>query len=496
MSTDRKVLEQLSFVDRNSRYLLTLVNQLMDFRKIESGKMGVSYTRNDIRQSLEDMVAPFVPMAAERHISIDCLFHLNGHPQLVYDEDSLRKVVINLLSNAIKFTPDHGIVRIYFAFFPEITDSHGQRHLNTTYLAVSDTGNGIAEKDIDHVFDRFYQGESSLKYPVPGAGDSGIGLYICRQIVELHGGHIWVRNNRGPGCTFRAIVDIPPEVNIQEDDAIVGGGHAPVETTPTAEEGKPTVMVVEDNDDMRAYICSILRDHYNIIDSPSGEEALAMLADNLVDFIISDLMMPGMSGIDLSRRVKENLATSHIPFLMLTAKTATQSRIDSYRIGVDDYLLKPFQEEVLLARIEGILANRRRQQHNFSMSMDSSSLNVETESRDKKFIDSVMSTIRDNYKNSFFEVGDFAEALGISRSLLNKKLQSLVGQSASQLVRNYRLNMARELILKNRHTHAMNISEIAYAVGFNDSKYFTRCFTKQFNVTPSSLMQKDNEVEN
>lgn len=198
--------------------------------------------------------------------------------------------------------------------------------------------------------------------------------------------------------------------------------------------------------------------------------------------------MPNMDGVELSRRVKENFATSHIPFLILTAKTTTDVRIDSYRIGVDDYLLKPFDEQVLLARIEGILRSRRLLQSKFGENMDAEVLETAAESRDKKFIDQVMETLKANYRNSYFEVGDFADALGISRSLLNKKLQSLMGQSAGQLVRNYRLNIARELILKNRETKAMNISEIAYEVGFNDSKYFTRCFTKQYNVTPSALI--------
>ena len=173
---------------------------------------------------------------------------------------------------------------------------------------------------------------------------------------------------------------------------------------------------------------------------------------------------------------------------MLTAKTTPDARIESYRIGVDEYLLKPFDESILLARIEGILRNKQRYQNNFSLDMNVDELNIESESRDKKFVNQVMEVIKENYKNSYFEVGDFAEALGVSRSLLNKKLQSLIGQSAGQFIRNYRLNLAKEMILKNRKNKSMNISEIAYEVGFNDSKYFTRCFTKHFNTTPSAML--------
>lgn len=483
-STNPKVIEQLHFVERNSKYLLTLVNQLMDFRKVESGKMEISYTVGDMRRFVEEIITPFLPLAAERGITVRCLYRLHGESQ-VYDEESMRKIVINLLSNAIKYTPDNGRVTIYMAHLPGRNADDEEKF----YFAVNDTGSGVDEADMPHIFDRFYQGESKLKYPLPGAGDSGIGLYLCRSIVELHGGHISVRNNHGPGCTFRVVGPVPKLATENVPQAL--SAHVETEMTPPyslENQRNEVVLVVEDNDDMRRYICSILRDHYSLLEARNGIEALQVLTEQNVDFIISDLMMPGMDGVELSRRVKENFAISHIPFLMLTAKTANKSRIDSYRIGVDDYLLKPFDEEVLLARIEGILLTRRRLQHNFSDSMDTAALDIASESRDKKFIDQVMETIKQNYKNSYFEVGDFAEALGISRSLLNKKLQSLMGQSAGQLVRNYRLNMARELIMKNRETRAMNISEIAYGVGFNDSKYFTRCFTKQFNITPSAML--------
>ena len=200
--------------------------------------------------------------------------------------------------------------------------------------------------------------------------------------------------------------------------------------------------------------------------------------------------MPVMDGVELLRRVRSDFSISHIPFLMLTAKTSDEARLDSYKMGVDAYLLKPFDENMLLARIASILENRKRFQQRFSIDMDTDSLELANEnSGDKKFLEKAMMVVKDNYKNSDFEVSDFIREMGISKSLLNKKMQSLAGQSAGQFIRNYRLNLARELLLKNKVNHTMNISEIAYAVGFNDPKYFTRCFTKHFNVTPSSLME-------
>lgn len=488
LSTNPKVVEQLQLVERNSKYLLTLVNQLMDFRKIESGKMEIMIVRGNFRNFIAEVMAPFVAAAADRNIELRCLLRL-WHDEFAFDGDSLRKVIVNLVSNAIKYTPDGGRVTLYAAACGRMPEGSDDGREGSLYIGVSDTGSGISEGDLERVFDRFYQGASKLKYPFSGAGDSGIGLYVCRSIVEVYGGSISVRNNRREGCTFRVMIP----VTASSGSAVTADASAELpgrEPALAGESGgtRPTILVVEDNEDMRKFIGSILSDTYNIIEAPDGAEALELLLSTPVDLIVSDIMMPVMDGLELSRRVKENFAISHIPFIMLTAKTSTESRIDSYRIGVDDYLLKPFDERVLLARIEGILRNRRRLQHDFAGSMDVSTLEIAGESRDKKFLDQVMDTVKNNYKNSYFEVGDFAEALGISRSLLNKKLQSLMGQSAGQLIRNYRLNMARELILKNRETRAMNISEIAYEVGFNDSKYFTRCFTRQYNTTPSAML--------
>lgn len=246
---------------------------------------------------------------------------------------------------------------------------------------------------------------------------------------------------------------------------------------------------MEDNKDMRNYIRSILSEHYNTLEAENGEEALSILSVQNADFIISDLMMPVMDGIELSRRVKNNFAFSHIPFLMLTAKSSNESRIESYRTGADEYLLKPFNEELLLTRITNILENRKRHQRQFALNMDVEALHIEEESGDKKFLDKALEIIKQNYKLPDYEVGDFIEAMGVSKSLLNKKMQNLTGQSIGQFIRNYRLNIARELIQKNRITKNRNVSEIAYEVGFNDPKYFTRCFSKRFNVTPSSLLE-------
>lgn len=489
LSYNPQVIEQLHFVERNSKYLLSLVNQLMDFRKVEAGKLEIVRTQGNFRKFADELIMPFEVFARERNITVKRYFHLSD-PEIFYDEESMHKVLTNLLSNAIKFTPDGGTVSLFVARF-----SSGADRQDTLYISVRDSGCGIPEADLDKVFDRFYQSQGQTKYPMYGQGGTGIGLYLCKRIVQMHGGEIWSVNNRVLGCSMRILLPLTHEE---------GGVKLADETLPqpvltdvapaSVTGGKVlTLLVVEDNADMRGYIRSILRDKYNVLEAGNGAEALDVLSSYAVDFIISDLMMPVMDGIEFSRRVKENLAISHIPFLMLTAKTSQESRLESYRMGVDEYLLKPFDETLLLARIENILENRKRYQRKFAVAMDVEALNMEEESGDKKFLNRIMEIIKEHYKNSYFEVSDFCEAAGVSKSLLNKKLQSLVGQSAGQFIRNYRLNIARDLLQKSRANKGMNIAEIAYEVGFNDPKYFTRCFTKYFNTTPSSYLTEEED---
>ena len=295
-------------------------------------------------------------------------------------------------------------------------------------------------------------------------------------------------NNPVQGSSFRILLPVERGDKNEIVDEVYDDEHDEVSLSPE-KNGKLNILIVEDNKDMRDYIRSILAEYYNVLEASNGEEALHVLSSSNVDFVISDLMMPVMDGMELSHRIRSDFSISHIPILMLTAKTSDEARLEGYKAGVDSYLLKPFDENLLLARISGILENRKRFQQKFYLTMDVDSLEIDEESGDKKFLDKAMKVVKENYMNPDFDVADFINAMGMSKSLLNKKMQSLTGQSTNQFMRNYRLNLARELLLKNKVTHNMNISEIAYQVGFNDPKYFTRCFTKHFNVTPSSIIE-------
>jgi signal transduction histidine kinase/ligand-binding sensor domain-containing protein/CheY-like chemotaxis protein/AraC-like DNA-binding protein len=487
LSHNPEVIEQLNFVDRNSKYLLSLVNQLMDFRKVESDKFEIVMGKGNFENFILSQVAPFRMFARERGIEIKVFVRMYD-PEIFYDEGGMNKIVSNLLSNAIKFTPDGGTISVYIATLK-----------TRLYICVSDTGTGIEDEDMEHVMERFYQAKNQQHSY--GQTGTGIGLYVCQRIVEMLGGEIKARNNPHRGCSFRILVPLVrrepetavPQTGVQGSMQEIPLAAKSPDVMPSAEGEIQTILVVDDNADMRSYIRTILRDHYNVVEAANGMEALKILGETAVDFIISDLMMPVMDGIELSKRVRKMFATSHIPFLMLTAKTSDEPRLDSYRIGVDEYLHKPFDDTMLLARVGNILENRKRYMRRFGVNMDAAALNL-TEPSDKVFVDRILDVMRENYKNPYFDVSDLCEAVGVSKSLLNKKMHSLVGESAGQFIRNYRLNTARELLLANRDTQQKYIAEIAYEVGFNDPKYFTRCFHKRFNMKPRELMHNTGDA--
>ncbi len=490
LSNDPYVIEQLHYAERNSKYLLSLVNQLMDFQKIESGKTEINYTMGDFTAFIDSVINSFEQQINEREIRLRRLISLKN-AQFFYDDESLRKIIINLLANAVKFTPNGGEITL---FVKSITAREDQQE--KLYISVRDSGTGIPEEDLTNIFRRYYQSRSHIRFPVYGQSGTGIGLYLCKQLTQMLGGEIWAKNNRKEGCTFRMLLPLhrnnpQPQIEVENDAQKTVKG-TPILLDSNQEQwqkNRMTFLVVEDNPDMKNYICSILSSTYNTLKANNGAEALLILDKHHVDFIISDLMMPEMDGIELSKRVKSKIATSHIPFLMLTAKTSESARLDSYRVGVDSYLIKPFDEEMLTTRINNILKARQRSQQLFSEKMNTNVFEMNEESFDKKFMDQLLRILKENYRNPDFSVEEFAAAAGVSKSTLNNKLNALSGKSTGQFIRDYRLKIAYNEIIQNKTTRNKNISDIAYDVGFNDPKYFTRCFTRQFNVTPSKLLE-------
>lgn len=481
LSKDPEVTEQLQFIDRSSHSLLRLVNQLMDFRKVETGNMELHPQSTDLVAFVTEAVHPFAVFASERNIRINIYSRLRTQ-YVMFDPDAMNKILTNLLSNAVKFTRNSGRIDVYIA---SVTRVNGDQ----IYLSISDNGESIPQADINKVFDRFYQSNNQVQSPVHGQSGTGIGLYLCRHLVEQGNGRIWARNNRGGGCVFRILLPLIEGAPV-DDDTIVTSEPTIDDEVDMDElhDDRLKILVVEDNRDMRLYIKSILTDIYDVVEARNGVEALTIMAEQEVDFIICDLMMPVMDGMEFARKVKSNFSCSHVPILILTAQMSDDYRTESYKIGVEAYLKKPFDEQMLLARISGILESRRANQRRFKFSFDTADLNIDKESGDDKFVNKVIDHIKEHYAEPEYSIDDILASLACSKSMLNKKMQSVVGQSPGAFIRSYRLSVAKELILRNRETRSLNISQIAYEVGFNDPKYFTRCFTKHFGITPSAML--------
>lgn len=482
-NTDIETNKQLQIVDRNSHYLLSLVNQLLDFRKVESGNMKITLHEGYLLPLFQNLKLLFSAYAAEKGLRIQYYFHL-PECTVSFDEDALHKILFNLVSNAIKFTPKGGCIKL---FTKTLTSTSG----SLLFVSVCDTGPGVAEKDKEMIFQRFYQSDKRPCTSINGQSGTGIGLYLCRQLVQLQGGKIWVVNNRTAGCSFRFLlplhlIEASPSTRVQISLPKSPETHKKMMET---EKSSINLLIVEDNKDMREYLHTILSPYYHCLEASQGKEALDILHTQHVDFILSDLMMPIMDGMELSRHVKSDFSISHIPFLILTAKTSETAHIQSFEFGVDAYLTKPFDEHLLLTRIENLLRNRKRLQEKFAYHMISEELHIKTGTQDQAFMDKLLDLLKKNYSNAEYGVDEFSVDMGISRSLLYKKTQELTGTAIGELLRNYRLNIAKEILI-SKTGHTLNISKIAYQVGFNDPKYFTRCFTKHFNVPPSKFTGK------
>lgn len=487
LSTNPDVRELLFIMERSSRSLLSLVNQLLDFRKVDSGNLVIRKKSGNMLHLLDEILLPFKAFANDRRINIETFIRIDN-PYFIYDAENLRKVLVNLLSNAMKFTPAGGIVKIYFSVVGQVENK------SQLYICVSDTGEGVLMEDLEKIFGRFYQSSTNTQFSIFGQSGTGIGLYLCKRIVEEHGGTIYATNQKRKGCSFRVLLPLQQDNDFFKKED-VGVDILNQESLPNIDEKhlakQYTMLIVEDNIDMAVYLSSIFRSYYKLLAAENGQMALELLESLKIDFILSDVMMPVMDGIQLSKKVKEDIRISHIPILLLTAKDSPETRIESFKIGVDEYFQKPFDERLLLARVENIMNRRTKMLEKFQLKMDPNVLQIEEESKDKKILNDIMRIIEGNYTNADFDVRIFADKMGVSKTLLNQKMQDLIGLSTGKFIGKYRLNKAWEMVQVNMKTHNLNVSEIAYRTGFNDPKYFARCFQKEYGVLPSVLLDSE-----
>ena len=512
---DDKKKRKLELIHRNAVRLLALVNQILDFRKMEQNHDQLTLSQIEVVSFIENICNSFKVLGNNK---INLQFTATM-PKLMasLDADKVGKIVNNLLSNAYKFTPDGGLVSVCLETLPK-DDSNGEA--TTLRLMVADTGKGISDADKQHIFDRFYQVNGTEMQPF---GGSGIGLNLVYKFTAMHGGEVQVKDNPGGGSIF--IVDLPLKKNANSSGTSkkVEASDISLETgvmkeSPLAAEedveGKPVVLLVDDSDDFREFMHDFLGHQYHVVEAVNGKDALEKLQQQRPDIILSDVMMPVMDGNQLCQIVKGNAETASIPFVMLTARLAQEHKKEGLENGADDYITKPFDVDMLSLRIQNLLKWAQRSHDNkvsgLAEETEKSDSTVQNEivgeetseqqaetplnevkeyvmtEMDKKFMDSVDIYIRDNISDPEASVEAMSSYMCMSRVQLYKRMVSLTGTTPSEYMRNKRIHYAEELL----HTNDYTISEIAYKVGFNNPRYFSKYFQEEYGMTPSQYRKK------
>lgn len=477
--SDMVLKKKLDSIYQNAHLLLSLVNQLLDFRKLEIKGEKVLFKTGNIIQFIKDIYLQFKELSTTKNIdftietSVDYLL-------INYDHDMMYKIINNLLSNAFKFTPQNGHIQLTV----NKADRNDKEYI---MIEVSDTGCGIDEKDLPHIFERFYQ----IKDDNAPAG-SGIGLHLVKEYARLHNGDITVSSQINIGSTFTVYipVDLPKtnDKNHQEEEEEKNGtGEGDIIPDTKEKDDRKKLLVVEDNDEFRNYLTEQLSECYRVIDAPNGEEAEKLILSEYPDLIISDLMMPKMDGIELCQRVKSNIQTSHTPFILLTARTSDESKMEGYEAGADSYISKPFSFELLCIRIKKLIEQQENRKMLFHKTIEITPSSITTTSLDEELVRKALNFVEENIDNPEYSIEDLSKDLGLSKTHLNRKLQSIVDLTPLQFIRSIRLKRAAQLLTNSQY----NINEISYMVGFNTLKYFNSHFKEEFQMTPSQYREKN-----
>lgn len=492
-----KSRELLKMVQRNALALQQLVSNILDFRKIQNGKMELKLYRFDIVKTLTMWVGDF-QLTAERkqirlHLDVD---DLKGSHEMIADQDKISRIVFNLLSNALKYTPAGGEI------FVSLKDEGANLRLD-----VRDTGKGISQDEADKIFERFFQAKGA-------ASGTGIGLALVKSFVELHHGEARVESEPGKGSDFIVVIPRKQEGDsqvIHNDVDIVDNStnasasdsknvvdesvlqyiddgdrsRGKVQQLVSENTNRPTVLVIDDNTDIRQYERTLLQDEYVVLEAADGKEGLAVALKEVPDLVICDVMMPVMDGLEFTKQLKTNTATSHIPVIMLTAKNLEEHRAEGYEHGADSYITKPFHSKVLLARIENLLRQRQLLKNLYQGTKEAEKEISEAhlEDRDKQFLKQLQAIIQKNLSDSEFGVEDMGQQIGLSRVQLYRKVKAMTGSSVVDLLRKARLAKARRLL----ETRSMSVSEVAYEVGFSAPSYFTKCFKEEYGMLPGDV---------
>ncbi|MDF7818749.1 ATP-binding protein [Runella sp. MFBS21] len=476
-------LESLSLIERNAQRLLTLINQLLDVTKLDAKQMTVDSQPGNLAKFIQVLVTSFQSLAQSRDIQFE--FAQNkSNATVFFDHDKFEKIILNLLSNAFKFTPNGGRISLSI-YYSEAFDQ--------IKIILKDTGIGIPEQNLEKIFDRFFQVDVSKKQNYEG---TGIGLTLVKELVDLLQGSIQVTSQENLGTTFSLSLPLRAAdsktqirpLNSQKHEAIsaLSTADAPLTPPPPPKMPEEVLLIVEDNQDLRTYIREIFEDEYQIIEAIDGIDGLEKAMNSIPDIIISDLMMPRMDGFELCKYLKSSAKTSHVPFILLTAKATLANRIEGLELGADDYLIKPFDANELKIRVQNLIKIRRQLQELFSKAIvDLRPTEVKVSSIDEAFLQKAKEVIEKNIADSSFDITQFAHEMSLSSFQLRRKLKALTNYTATEFVRRYRLQRAADLLKQKTGT----VSDIAFQVGFESLSYFTKVFQEEFGHTPSELIK-------
>lgn len=476
----------LEMVRRNTRILIQLVGEILDFRKVQNNKAHLHLNRFALQRELATWANDFQAVAVRRKITIDVdASEVRQDAVIIADRDKLEHIYFNLMSNALKYTPEGGRITTALSY-------DGKQYV----LSVSDTGKGIEEEALPHLFDRFFQARGAV-------GGTGIGLSLVKAYVDLHHGDIRVESNEGEGTRF--FISLPAAQSGYDpakdrearpvaerelvDDSYVSediNAKEAADRITNAEDfdaDRPLVLIIDDNNGMRAYLRSILKDRYNVSEAADGRQGLEKARREVPKLIVCDVMMPVMDGLEFTRQLKEDIATSHIPVVLLTARSLPEQREKGYETGADSYLTKPFSGQVLLSRIDNLLRSRTLLRSLFSGDKAEAAEEERLCSQDKTFVTRLREIIQQHLADSDFSVERLGEEIGLSRVQLYRKVKVLTGKTPVELLRKARLMKARTMVT----TTDRSIAEIAYATGFTSPSYFNKCFKDEFGVSPGGM---------
>lgn len=485
--SDRWTRNQLEYIQRNANRLLHLVNQLMDYRRAELGVFELKAKKGNAHQLIQDNFLFYDKLARHKKITYTLHSELEDK-EVLFDANYLELIVNNLLSNAFKYTESGQSITI------TLKEENGW-----LLLQVSDTGIGIPINKQGKIFERFYQIESEHV-------GSGIGLSLVQRLIELHHGRIELDSEENKGSTFS--VYLPQDLSVYKPSELASNNEqneeeqvystnskamyfidtekVENESVESGDKKRGTILIVEDNNEIRRYLNNGLADLFNTLEAGNGEEALEKLKDNEVDVIVTDVMMPVMDGIKLCKNVKQNIRTCHIPVIILSAKTDIKDQMEGLQMGADDYIPKPFSLAILTTKIQNMMRTRRRMLDKYAKSLEVEPEKITFNAMDEALLKRAMAIVEKNMDNIEFSTDEFAREMNMSRSNLHLKLKAITGESTIDFIRKIRFNEAAKLLKDGRYT----VAEVSTMVGFNTPSYFATSFKKYFGCLPTEYIKK------